>query len=106
MLPVVESLLYVAPMSISHAFPLCCVYISRAGDVLIGPDQPCARLLLLLLLLSGRRGRAQYTREGSIYLELGVGAEEEDINRLQLLDVAVSFKLLAHLCSDLRDGHA
>lgn len=34
-----------------------------------------------------------------------VRVEQEDINSLQLLDVAVSLELLSHLCADGRDGH-
>lgn len=31
--------------------------------------------------------------------------EQEDIDGLQLLDVAVSLELLSHLCADGRNGH-
>lgn len=39
------------------------------------------------------------------YLVLLVRVEQKDIDSLQLLDVAVSFELLSHLCADGRDGH-
>lgn len=39
------------------------------------------------------------------YLVLLVRVEQEDIDSLQLLDVAVSLELLSHLCADGRNGH-
>lgn len=39
------------------------------------------------------------------YLVFLVRVEKKDIDGLQLLDVAVSFELLSHLCADGRDGH-